>query len=345
MRYQFIAVLLLAQGPQPPSTIAAPPIAGVIAPGTTIELVNYPVEGTEGPVGLPDGSLLFTETRADRITRVDLQGITSTYVEKSNGSNGLGFDAKGRLIAGAAGAGQRTRRRAASARQRCDAGRSLRRQVLPPAQRPGRQRPRRRVFHRHAGRVLPAARGHADARRAGHSQSEWRDAQPGREDALRQHKDGEYLLAFDVQPDGTLTTAVTSASTEPHRERTQGPAARRGQRRRRPRHRQRGSRLRGHQPWRGDLQPQGQHLGVIPIGIWGGEQFMLSKPQNLTFAGRTGGRCTPSVRTRSTRSGRSRRASADARNDAAARQQRHVECRRRPCDCRVRKDPAYGSRL
>ena len=31
--------------------------------------------------------------------------------------------------------------------------------------------------------------------------------------------------------------------------------------------------------------PQGQHLGVIPIGIWGGEQFMLRKPQNLTFAG------------------------------------------------------------
>jgi gluconolactonase len=26
-------------------------------------------------------------------------------------------------------------------------------------------------------------------------------------------------------------------------------------------------------------------LGVIPIGIWGGDQFMLRKPQNLTFAG------------------------------------------------------------
>ena len=181
MRYQFLAVLLLAQGPQPPSTIAAPPIAGVIAPGTTIELVTYPVEGTEGPVGLPDGSLLFTETRADRITRVDLQG---TYVHLRREIERLErarARSEGTADRGAAGTGPRTRRRAASARQRRDAGRSLRRQALPTAERPGRQRPRRRVLHRHAGRVLPAARGHAVACRAGHSQSEWRDAQPGRE--------------------------------------------------------------------------------------------------------------------------------------------------------------------
>ena len=76
-----LAVLLVAQAPpQPPATVAAPPIAGVIAPGTTIELVKYPVQGTEGPVGMPDGSILFTETRADRITRVDLQGTNSDSV-------------------------------------------------------------------------------------------------------------------------------------------------------------------------------------------------------------------------------------------------------------------------
>jgi gluconolactonase len=33
------------------------------------------------------------------------------------------------------------------------------------------------------------------------------------------------------------------------------------------------------------FSPRGQHLGVIPIGIWGGEQNSLSKPQNLAFAG------------------------------------------------------------
>ena len=83
MRYQFLAVLLLARGPQPPSTIAAPPIAGVIAPGTTIELVTFPPAGDRGLIGLPDGSLLFTETRADRITRVDLPGDSSTAASRN----------------------------------------------------------------------------------------------------------------------------------------------------------------------------------------------------------------------------------------------------------------------
>ena len=50
-------------------------------------------------MGLPDGSLIFTETQANRITRIDKDtGATTTFLENSNGSNGLGFDAKGRLI-------------------------------------------------------------------------------------------------------------------------------------------------------------------------------------------------------------------------------------------------------
>jgi gluconolactonase len=32
------------------------------------------------------------------------------------------------------------------------------------------------------------------------------------------------------------------------------------------------------------FSPKGDMLGVIPA-IWGGEQFMLRKPQNLAFAG------------------------------------------------------------
>ena len=33
------------------------------------------------------------------------------------------------------------------------------------------------------------------------------------------------------------------------------------------------------------FSPKGAHLGVIPIGVWGGESFMLRKPQNLAFSG------------------------------------------------------------
>jgi gluconolactonase len=48
---------------------------------------------------MPDGSLLICETAANRITRLDSQGNTSTFVEPSYDSVGLGLDREGRLIA------------------------------------------------------------------------------------------------------------------------------------------------------------------------------------------------------------------------------------------------------
>jgi gluconolactonase len=74
-------------------------IPGVVAGGAKIELIKEGFKGTEGPVALPDGSLAFTETQANRITRIAADGTTSPFLENSNGSNGLGFNAKGELIA------------------------------------------------------------------------------------------------------------------------------------------------------------------------------------------------------------------------------------------------------
>lgn len=74
-------------------------IAGVVAAGTPIELIREGFLGTEGPVTLPDGSLIFTETSANRITRIRADGSTETFLQPSNGSNGLGFDPRGDLYA------------------------------------------------------------------------------------------------------------------------------------------------------------------------------------------------------------------------------------------------------
>ena len=82
----------------PPTETVAPAITGVVAGGTKVQVIKFGFQGTEGPVGLPDGSLIFTETQANRITKIDVSGSTSTFLENTNGSNGLGFDAKGRLI-------------------------------------------------------------------------------------------------------------------------------------------------------------------------------------------------------------------------------------------------------
>jgi gluconolactonase len=73
-------------------------IPGVIAAGTKVEVIKSGFSGTEGPIGMPDGSLIFTETQANRITRIDANNQTSTFLENTNGSNGLAFDSKGRLI-------------------------------------------------------------------------------------------------------------------------------------------------------------------------------------------------------------------------------------------------------
>lgn len=78
--------------------LITPAIAGVVAAGTKIDLIKEGFSGTEGPISLPDGSFVFTETQANRITKIAADGSTSTYLENTNGSNGLGFNPKGDLI-------------------------------------------------------------------------------------------------------------------------------------------------------------------------------------------------------------------------------------------------------
>ena len=96
----FTATAASAQGGAPAvaAETTATAIPGVIAAGTKVEVIKSGFTGTEGPIGMPDGSLIFTETAANRITRIDANNQTSTFLENTNGSNGLAFDGKGRLI-------------------------------------------------------------------------------------------------------------------------------------------------------------------------------------------------------------------------------------------------------
>jgi gluconolactonase len=50
-------------------------------------------------VPLPDGSVIFTENQADRIAHIALDGTTSTYLDNTGGSNSLAFNNKGELLA------------------------------------------------------------------------------------------------------------------------------------------------------------------------------------------------------------------------------------------------------
>jgi gluconolactonase len=69
----------------------------VVAPGTVVKAIRDGFSGTEGPVSMPDGRFIFTETRANRIVMIDAADSVSTFLEDSNGSNALAFDSNGRL--------------------------------------------------------------------------------------------------------------------------------------------------------------------------------------------------------------------------------------------------------
>jgi len=74
-------------------------IAGVVNAGTQIELVGEGFKGTEGPLGLPDGSLLFTENQGDRIVRITPDGRSATYLSGANSTNALALRSDGALLA------------------------------------------------------------------------------------------------------------------------------------------------------------------------------------------------------------------------------------------------------
>jgi gluconolactonase len=98
--YAVCSLIAFGQGqaPQgPPTETVTPNIPGVVAAGTRVQVIKDGFEGTEGPVATADGSALFTN--ANRIMKIDKDNNVSVFLENTNGANGLAFDSKGRLIA------------------------------------------------------------------------------------------------------------------------------------------------------------------------------------------------------------------------------------------------------
>jgi gluconolactonase len=86
--------------PTPPAIeTVAPAISGVVAAGAKVVVVRDGFQSTEGPVALPDGTVLFTEPGASIIHKIDANDNISTFLENTNHANGLAIDSKGRLIA------------------------------------------------------------------------------------------------------------------------------------------------------------------------------------------------------------------------------------------------------
>ena len=88
------------QGTQTPTEVGlAVEIPGVVAAGTPIERIQTGYQGLDDPIGLTDGSLLFSDPGARRIHRLDpATNEVSVLVADSNESHGVIEDSTGRLV-------------------------------------------------------------------------------------------------------------------------------------------------------------------------------------------------------------------------------------------------------
>ena len=277
--------------PPAPKEVAASAIPGVVAAGTKIELVKFPVQNPEGPIGLPDGSgIIFTERgAADRITKIDASGNTSTFVEKGNLTNGLGWDSRGRLLSvqrprGGERVGVLYPPDSVATLVDSFEGKPFNGlNDLVVTSKDG-------VYFTDTEGVyfLPPGGPASAVKRVIQDIENPNGVQlsPDEKTLYANDKDGEYLLAFDIKPDGTLSnrrnfgkykSLKVAGSKDPRLAEDNGADG-----------------LAVDSDGRVYVatnlgvevfSPKGQHLGAIPIGIWSSDQNLVGKPANLTFSG------------------------------------------------------------
>jgi gluconolactonase len=95
-----VHAVMVAQARQPPViTGAAVDIPGVVKGGAPIERILTGYDGLDDPIGLTDGTLVFSEPGARRLHRLNTRtNEASVLVADSNESHGVTQDARGRLI-------------------------------------------------------------------------------------------------------------------------------------------------------------------------------------------------------------------------------------------------------
>jgi gluconolactonase len=100
LSFQSAREVARGQANQAPTAVGvALDIPGVVKGGTKIERIKEGFKGLDDPIGLMDGTLVFSEPGARRLHKLDTKtNQTSVLVAASNESHGTTQDTKGRLI-------------------------------------------------------------------------------------------------------------------------------------------------------------------------------------------------------------------------------------------------------
>src|SRR6187455_2208636 len=85
-----------AQGARAVTVTAIP---GVVAAGATWSTAWQGTDNADGLVGTPDGGLLFAQEQPRRISKLDAMDRASVFLSDTHGVGSIGIDSKGRVIA------------------------------------------------------------------------------------------------------------------------------------------------------------------------------------------------------------------------------------------------------
>ena len=246
----------------PPTDTVAPGIPGVVSAGAKVHVIKDGFNGSEGTITLPDGSVIFSETTANRTIKIDKDDNVSTFLEDTNGSNGMFFDKAGRLFVTQVPFG-RANDLTATSKGGVYFTDSANATPMPPGGVP--LSPALYYLPPTATKAIQLLTDVAFPNGVVLSRDE--------KTLYLNNTNGEYLLAFDVQPDGSLTNRRNFAKYDSVTPNPQGVP------------------ISGADGLTIDSQgrlyaacttgvqvfsQQGQYLGTIP---------MPRQPQNLSFAG------------------------------------------------------------
>ena len=197
-----------------PALAQSPGIAGVIAPGAEVELVQEGFVFTEGPVGTPDGGLYFSDIPPNKTFHLDRDGKITTVREETGGGNGLALTRDGDIFT-AEGVARRISKRSRDGAVTTVVDRIDRKPFLAPNDLIIDQKGGIYITDPGPRPVVPGRPTYVAYLPAGDKEAILVDGEVPRPNGLTLSRDGKMLIvddtignvvfAYDVQSDGTVT--------------------------------------------------------------------------------------------------------------------------------------------